>query len=65
MKFERDIKKIRMYEGRTQEWVGDRLGVSKASISANENNQDGTSFKRVADILETLGYEIQFKKKTD
>lgn len=63
MQFEQDFKKIRMYEGRTQKWVAERLGVSKSQISANEINQGGTRYSRVIDILDALGYEIQIKKK--
>jgi HTH-type transcriptional regulator / antitoxin HipB len=49
----------------TQAAIGDRVGLKQATVSAFENNPDGTKLETLFKILAALDLELQIVSRTD
>ena len=55
MEIGKEIKRLRLQRGLTQEELADRCELSKGFISQLESNQTSPSLSTLEDILTTLG----------
>ncbi|MHC1735750.1 MAG: helix-turn-helix transcriptional regulator [Erysipelotrichaceae bacterium] len=64
-KLQHNLSSIRKIAGWTAEVLGDKIGVTKQTISNLENNKTPMSFTQYIAIRSVLDYEITFNKKND
>jgi DNA-binding XRE family transcriptional regulator len=62
----RRVRRLREQEGLSQAELGERLGVSKQSISNFERGKQRISFERLQRVLNELGYKLHliFQKRS-
>lgn len=65
MKMEADLKTVRRFENKTQEWVAEQIGVSATTVYSQETNLDKTNFGRVKEIFDLLGYDVFVEKRKE
>lgn len=63
--YEVDIRQLRRMEDKTQQWVGDRIGVPSTTIWSQEKDVNLVSFGRVKEILDLLGYDVVAIKREE
>ena len=63
--FGKDISKLRKEQNISQEVLAFDIGISRATLSSFENGRGiDIGFKKVLNIIDYLGYEINLKEKS-
>ncbi len=57
------IRHLRLQEGMTQVKLSRRCGITRGYLCDIENGRRMPSFKVVAQLFETMGYEVVFEKR--
>lgn len=62
METKKAMKHIMLEAGETQKELGEKLGISQAAVGSRINGGVG-QIKRISEMLDKLGYKIEFVPK--